>query len=70
MAQKLGVQILAGPLVNNEHMIVCFVEAEDAEAVGEFVNQSGMQQWNNVKVILSTPIEDAIKRYDLVEPIL
>jgi uncharacterized protein with GYD domain len=70
MAQKLGVKFLAGPLVNNEHMVIGILEATDAEVVGEFVNQSGIQQWNNVKLIPSTPIEDAIKRYDIVDPLL
>ena len=70
IAQKLGVKFLAGPIVNNEHMVVSIIEAEDTETVAEFINQSGMQQWNNVRAIPSTPIEDAIKRYDLVDPIL
>lgn len=69
LAQKLGLKFLAGPLVNNEHMVVSIVDAPDVETLDEFINQSGMQQWNNVKVIPSTPIEDAIKRYDHVTPL-
>jgi hypothetical protein len=69
MAQKLGMKFLAGPLVNNEHMVVCVVDVGNVETMDEFINQSGMQQWNNVKVIPSTPIEDAIGRYDHVEPL-
>ena len=70
IAQKLGVKLLAGPLVNNEHMLVCIVEASEFEILDEFVNQSGMQQWNSVKIIPSSPIEDAIKKYDHVKPII
>ena len=68
-AKKLGVKLLAGPIVNNEHMVVCIAEASDIETLDEFINQSGMQQWNNVRVIPSTPIEDAIKKYAHVEPL-
>ncbi|AFU57658.1 hypothetical protein Ngar_c07150 [Candidatus Nitrososphaera gargensis Ga9.2] len=70
MAEKLGVKLVSEPLVNNEHMVTCVVEAQDVETLDEFINQSGMQQWNNVKMIPSTPIENAIKKYDEVKPIL
>ncbi len=69
LAKRVGLKFLAGPLVNNEHMVVCVVDTPDVETLDEFINQSGMHQWNNVKVIHSTPIEDAIKRYDDVEPL-
>jgi hypothetical protein len=35
----------------------------------EFINQSGMQQWNNVRLIPSATIEDALKKYDHVDPL-
>ena len=69
LAKKLDVRLLAGPLVNNEHMVVCIVEASDVETLDEFINQSGMQQWNNVRLIPSAPIEDALKKYDHVDPL-
>lgn len=69
MAQRLGLKFLVGPLVNNEHMVVFVADVTDGETLDEFINQSGMQQWNNVKVIASSPIEDAIKKYDHVQPL-
>lgn len=70
LAQKLGINFVTQALVNDEHMVVCILEAPEADLLTEFINQSGMQQWNSVKIIPSTPIEDAIKRYEHVKPII
>lgn len=38
--------------------------------LNEFINQSGVQQWNNLKMISSVAVVDAIKKYDEVKPLL
>ncbi len=70
MAERLGLRFVSDPLVNNEHMVISVVEASEVEALDEFINQSGMQQWNNVKMIPCTRIEDALKKYHEIKPIL
>jgi hypothetical protein len=70
IANNLGINFVTRPLVNDEHMVVCLLESPKAELLTEFINESGMQQWNTVKLIPSTPIEDAIRRYDEIKPIL
>lgn len=69
IAQRLGLKFLLNPLVNNEHMVFFVVDVAEIETLDEFINQSGIQQWNNVRVIASSDIGDAIKKYDHVEPL-
>ena len=70
MAERLGLRFVGDPLVNNEHMVIFIIEASDMEALDEFINQSGMQQWNYVKTIPCTRMGDALKKYDEIRPIL
>ena len=69
LAEKLGVKMVAGPVVlGAEHESVAVVEANGVEAVNEFVQQSGLIQWNSVRVSLAEPLQDAIARIDSLPP--
>jgi hypothetical protein len=55
IAQKHGVNIVAGPFVNREHLTVVIVETERAEALDDFLVDSRLNQWNQVRIYLRVP---------------
>jgi hypothetical protein len=60
IAEKHGVNILAGPFANREHMLVVIVETDRAEALDSFVVESRLAQWNQVRILPSVPMETAM----------
>lgn len=69
LAGKLGVKIIVGPLVlGAEHEAVAVVEADRIEAVQDFVVQSGMVQWNSVRVSAAQTMEESIKELSSLPP--
>jgi hypothetical protein len=60
IAEKNGVNIVAGPFVNREHIAVVIVEADTADAVDEFLVESRLVHWNRVRVLPSKPIEEGM----------
>jgi hypothetical protein len=50
IAERTGFTIVAGPYVNNEHLTVAIVEADEAEPVDRFLVESRLAQWNKVRV--------------------
>lgn len=68
-AKKAGVKLLAGPLVNMEHMITTIVEAEKAEAVNAFLSESRLGQWNSVRIIPSQTLEEGLRDVATQKPI-
>jgi hypothetical protein len=69
IATKLGVRIVAGPFVSREHLSVIVVESEKAEAVDQFILQSGLEQWNSVRVLPSNTIQDGMRELEKAKPI-
>lgn len=69
LARKVGVKIVAGPLVNREHVTVIVVEAAKGEALDQFISESGLAQWNSVRVMPSLMLEEAMKEVECVKPI-
>ena len=69
LTKRLGVKILAGPLVSTEHRMTVFVEAENVEAVRDFVFQSALIQWNSVEILHGRSMEEALKETDKLKPI-
>ncbi len=61
MAERTGVNIVAGPYTNREHMMVAVVEAEKAEDVDRFLLETRLHQWNSVRILPSLPIEEGMK---------
>ena len=69
LAEKLGVKIVLGPLVlASEHEGITVVEAANVEAVGQFVMQSGMVQWNSVRVSASQTMQAALQELSSIPP--
>ena len=69
LAQELGVKMVAGPLVlASEHESVAVVEADSVETVNTFVFQSGLIQWNSVRVSFAEPLEVALQHMEMMPP--
>jgi len=69
LAQKLRIRFLAGPLIlGAEHEGVAVVEADKIETVQEFILQSGMVQWNSVRVSHAMSVQEAIESLEKVPP--
>ena len=70
VAKKHGVKIIAGPWANWEHVTVAALEADKAESVDRFIAESGLAQWNRVRVLPSRPlIPDGIKEVESSRPL-
>ena len=64
-----SVKILVGTLVlAAEHEGITVVEAANGEAVGQFVLQSGMAQWNSVRVTAFQTQQDALQELSSMPP--
>ncbi|HEX7164680.1 MAG TPA: hypothetical protein VF223_25960 [Trebonia sp.] len=61
LAAKHGVNIVAGPFANREHMLVVIVETDRAEALDSFVLESRLAQWNQVRILPSVPMQEAMQ---------
>lgn len=69
LAQKLRVKITAGPLIlGMEHEGVAVVEADSVETVQEFILQSGLMQWNAVRVSSARSMQQAVEEMSRVPP--
>jgi hypothetical protein len=60
IAQKHGVNIVAGPFVNREHMAVVIAETDSAEGLDDFVVDSRLAQWNQVRILPSRSMPEAL----------
>jgi hypothetical protein len=71
LAERLGIKTVTGPLVlGSEHETVIVVEAPSVEVVHDFVQQSGLIQWNTVRVSSAQPLEEAMQNLDKIPPTL
>jgi hypothetical protein len=61
IAKQHGVNIVAGPFVNREHMTVAIVETESADDLDSFLEASRLHQWNQLHILPSYSIEDGMK---------
>jgi uncharacterized protein with GYD domain len=61
IAERTGVNIVAGPFVNREHTIVAVVESDRAENVDRFLVETRLHQWNQMRILPSLPIEEGLK---------
>ena len=61
ISERLGVKIVAGPLVlGSEHEGLAVVETDRVETVNDFLLESGIVQWNSVRVSMAQPLQDAL----------
>ena len=69
IAEKHGVNIVAGPFVNREHITVVIVEAERAEQLDQFLLESRLPQWNSVRIIPSVSIQEGKAELESQPPV-
>ena len=69
LAEKLKIKFVAGPLIlGMEHDGIAVVEADSVETVQEFVLQSGLMQWNSVRVSAARGLQEAVEEMKRVPP--
>ena len=64
LAKRLGVKIITINVYGPEHEILAVVEANDIEAVREFVMQSRLVQFNTTAVHATWSLEEALAKAD------
>ena len=61
IAERLGVKMIAGPLVlGSEHEGLAIVESDRVETVNDFVDEAGLGQWNSVRVSTARSLPEAM----------
>jgi hypothetical protein len=56
--------MLAGPFTNREHMVVTIVETDRPEALDEFLVESRLSQWNQVRILPSLPMDASMRELE------
>jgi hypothetical protein len=69
LAEEVGVKIDTLRVFGPDHIILAVVEAEDIDAVRDFVLKSRLMQWNTVKIHATYSMEEALALIDEAEPI-
>jgi hypothetical protein len=69
LAEQLGVDIVTLRVFGPDHIVLAVVEANDIEAVRDFVFQTGLIQWNTTKIHPTYSMEEALARADDMETI-
>jgi len=64
LAKRLGVKIITINVYGPDHKILAVVEANDIEAVREFVMQSRLVQFNTTAVHATWTLEEALAKAD------
>ncbi len=69
LSEKMGIKMVLAPhVLGSEHESITVVEADRIENVNEFVQQSGLIQWNTVHISMAEPLDQAMGRMDSVPP--
>jgi hypothetical protein len=69
LAEQLGVSIVTLRVFGPDHIILAVVEADDIEAVRDFMFQSRLVQWNTTKIHATYSMEEALVRVNELEAI-
>jgi hypothetical protein len=69
LAQRHQVQIITTNVFGPDHVILMVVESETIEAVRQLVMESGLSQWNTVRVNATWSIEEALATIEGLAPI-
>lgn len=69
LAEQLGVNIVTLRVFGPDHIILAVVEADDIEAVREFIFQSRLIQWNTTKIHATYSMEETVVKVDGLEAI-
>ena len=69
ISERLGVKIVAGPFVlGSEHEGLAIVETDRVESVNDFLLESGIAQWNSVRVSMAQPLQAALAQLNNAPP--
>jgi hypothetical protein len=69
LAEQLGVDIITLRVFGPDHIVLAVVEANDIEAVRDFIFQTGLIQWNTTSIHPTYSMEEALARADEMEAI-
>lgn len=69
LAERLGVEIITLRVFGPDHIVLAVVEADDIEAVRDFMFQSRLIQWNTTRIHPTYSMEEALARADGLEAI-
>jgi hypothetical protein len=69
LAEQLGIAIVTLRVFGPDHVVLAVVEANDIEAVREFILQSRLIQWNTTEVHATYSMDEAIAKSDELEAI-
>ena len=69
LAQQLGVDIVTLRIFGPDHIVLAVVEADDIEAVRDFILESRLIQWNTTNIHATYSMEEALAKADDLEPI-
>lgn len=69
LAQRLDIKIITMNVYGPEHVVIAVVEADNIDAVRDFAMQSGLAQWNTVKVNATWSLEEALAKIESIPAI-
>jgi hypothetical protein len=69
LAERLGVEIVTLRVFGPDHVVLAVVEANDIDAVRDFMFQSRLIQWNTTTIHPTYSMEEALARADELEAI-
>jgi hypothetical protein len=69
LAEQLGVDIVTLRVFGPDHVLLAVVEANDIEAVRDFIFESRLIQWNTTRIHATYSMEEALARADDMEAI-
>ena len=69
LAEQLGDHIITLRVFGPDHIVLAVVEANDIEAVRDFIFQTGLIQWNTTSIHATYSMEEALARADDMEAI-
>jgi hypothetical protein len=69
LAERLGVEIVTLRVFGPDHILLAVVDANDIEAVRDFIFQTGLIQWNTTNIHSTYSMEEALVRVDEMETI-
>jgi hypothetical protein len=64
LAKKLGIEIITLRVLGPDHQFIGVVEANDIEAVRDFLMQSRLVQWNTTTVRATWSLEEAMAKVE------
>jgi hypothetical protein len=69
LAEQLGLDIITMRVFGPDHVMIAVIEADDIEAVRDFMFQSRLIQWNTTNIYPTYSVEEALAKADEMEPI-